>query len=146
MKVFRNNICYIDLNDLSRLNLSNSHKENKIEIEDMEFAEIQDPKVIDSINKRDDIIDYDDVSCLSLSQLTEKINRIYDCLDIVAVKWIRTPNNLKSKLYNDGTFMREYKKYENLCNGLLQYYNKKDAIDNAISRLTKEQEKKLIKK
>ena len=148
MKVFKDNVCYVDYLDLVRYPVPSYFILNKICYEKNEMVIITDYLSINYVRKRTDILDYAEVSNLSNEELKRKYEESKNKLDRYAKRMLDTPRESQRRLYNDKDFINNYKYYKYRTNALIDYLNNKEEIDKRINEqinIDDCKEKKLVK-
>lgn len=128
MKIFRDNVCYVEFEDLTRYGLP-SVVFNEVSHFKKEIEEFRNPDAIKWLKECEYIVDYDYISSLSLEELDNKIAELFKILE-----------NRASYLLSFGLYDRklklqdkeENKKYdivEIIYNCFLDYKNNKQRKD-----------------
>ena len=143
MKVFRDNVCYVDYMDLVAYEVpSYFEMEKKFYAKD-EMVILDDPKSIFYVESREDIIDYDTVSSLNISELEKLYQK---SLELISYYSKRLLGSERNKLYYDLEFMKKYKINKHLADGYLDYMNNREEIDNKIKNNINKNQKILLKR
>ena len=138
MKVVRNNVCFVEADDIKRHQISKS----LVWINNSSFAIFDDPEDIEYFNSFEDIVDYDEISNLSNDELTDKICETHITLKGYISKWLDV-----SKKSDNIENYTQIKKYTAIYDCLTNYIVNRDIIDNEVKELESsiKCEKKLIK-
>lgn len=131
MKIFRNGLCYIDSRSMKTI--PDNIPLSKRRFGSAEYAIVSDKAGISYLRERRDIIDYDDICCLSRRDLDRKIDKAFESLEPYASKFLETDVDKLPTLYADKDFMSSCKRHESVYYCLLDYRNNKDKIDETIS-------------
>ncbi len=132
MKVFRDNVCYVDFIDITRYAVPSYFVMDKKVYEDGEMVVLNDSRSIEYIRNREDILDFDDVSKLDEQGLNFKIKETHDLLETYAKRLLDLPIHLRNLLYSDESFRKEYKIKKYIYYSLLDYKQNKESINNFI--------------
>ena len=138
MKLFRNNVCYVNFKDLIGIDLPKDVMFDKNHYEENEYVILTEKKDIDYIKGREDIIDYDYVSSLTDDKLVEKIKRIEHDLEPYYQMLKETSQNEKIILFNNVKFKDEFFKLDKVYYDLIHYRNNREYEDDRISLLLNE--------
>ena len=133
MKVFRDGICYVDFMDITRFAVPTYFVMDQKEYEDGEMVVIDDPKSIEYIKSREDILDFDEISKLDEQELDLKIKEAHDSLEIYAKRLLDLSIAFRNNLYKDDKFMNEYKIKQYVYYSLLDYKLNEEKVDDTIS-------------
>lgn len=134
MKVLKEGICYVDDSDLSRMAVPSfvfAEIDNQPYIENG-LVELKDPRSIEFIRGRDDILDYDEVSSLSVEEIEKLYQETSKRLSIYAQRWLDTPMESRERLYHDEEYMKNYDMLKYRSCDLITYKNNKDQVDKRI--------------
>lgn len=131
MKIFKNNLCYVNYGDLARYQLPTYLQLEKLAYNSDEFLVFSDQKSINYIKNRLDIIDYNDVCNLDDKELDAMINLAYQNWQDYINNWKKIPN-FQNSLYTNIGFLNSFKMYEDIYYGLLEYKKERERIDNNI--------------
>ncbi len=128
MKVVRNNICFVEVDDLKRCPISKSPEW----FNNSRFARFDNPEDIEYFNSFEDIVDYDELSNLSTDELTDKICETHITLKDYISKWLDV-----SKKSDNIENYTQIKKYTAIYDCLTDYKVNRDIIDKEIKELEK---------
>ena len=126
MKVVRNNVCFVEAEDLKRHQISKSLEW----INNSRFARFSDQEDIEYFNSFEDIIDYDEISNLSNEELTDKICETHITLKNYISKWLDV-----SKKSDNIENYTQIKKYTAIYDCLTNYIVNRDIVDNDFKEL-----------
>ena len=135
MKIFRNNKCYVEFENLAKHGFPSTLELDKDKYEKGEYAVISDPEGIEYMKDRIDIIDYDDVKDFTIEELDKKIEKTAYTLEKFALRFLETPRDKRYLLFKDKESLYEYYLCEDIYYPLINYRNKKEEIDEEISML-----------
>ncbi len=128
MKVVRNNICFVEVDDLKRCPISKSPEW----FNNSRFAGFSEKEEIEYFKSRSDIIDYDDVVNLSDEELMSAIIEIQNNLRKSIFNWL----NKNDREDGSSEYMKA-KEYTAIYDCLTDYKVNRDIIDNEIKELEK---------
>lgn len=134
MKIFRNDICYVNIEDIAKYELPEYLEYDKIVCEQDNYAIFTNDESIKYLKTREDIIDYDDICFLDESGLDQKIKEINNCIRIYTESWLNTSVKLDISKYDDN--VKKYIMYRDIYCELIDYKKNKEKIDNRIKNLT----------
>ena len=135
MKVFVNEVCYVNMHDLLNKPIPLFIKLDKDFYEGSEIIKITGEQAIEYMKNRSDIIDYDDVKDLTSEELELKIKESYKKLENYANRWYNAKYYRRKGNEIDKKFLDDYKLAEVIYNELLNYQKNKNEIDNIGDKL-----------
>ena len=135
MKIFRNDICYVNIEDLLRCELPKYLVFDKVTYEKGDFVIFEDQKSIDYVKNRKDILDYDKVCFLDEIGLNLKIKEVEKILEPFILRWTNTPSKMRKDLYKDLEYVKNYTFYRDAYYDLVDYKSNREKIDNKINEI-----------
>lgn len=132
MKLFKNDICYVEFKDLIEIGFPEKFNYDKEFYEENEYVVFIDEKDINYIKNREDIIDYDTVCFLSNEELDNKISEIELELEPLYLQISSTSLENKILLLNDFDFKTSFFKLDKIYYDLIHYRNNKTEEDEKI--------------
>lgn len=147
MKVFKDEICYVDYLDLVRYPVPVYFRLDSYIIDKNDMAIVTDLNSVEYIKNRKDILDYNEVSVLSNSDLEKKWEESHNILNRYAKKMLDTPLESQGRLYRDREFMDNYNYYKYRTKDLRDYIDNKELMDNKInSKINSRKGKIMVRK
>lgn len=132
MKLFKNDICYVEFKDLIEIGFPEKFNYDKEFYEENEYVVFTDEKDINYIKNREDIIDYDTVCFLSNEELDNKISEIEHELEPLYLQISSTSKESKKNLFEDEEFKNTLFKLDKIYYDLIHYRNNKTEEDEKI--------------
>ncbi len=141
MLIIRDGICYVHSENLSRYELPSTVIPDKKEYEPNEYARFFDPITILYFKAREDMIDYDDVACLSDVELDTMIYGARSEINRLNATYAKETFDRKAALLKNSFFINNarnlvYKFFE-----LKHYKDNREEIDTSIKNMTKSMSK-----
>ena len=131
MKVLRDGICYVDVDDIIYKGVENIHVEKSF-YEKGEMVEITDLEDIESIMNDKYIVNYDDVCSLDKDELELYIYNAEKELNYYCEIIVNTPVNARKKLWQDKDFSRGYDRNTFKMDSLRAYFKNKEEYDKKV--------------
>jgi uncharacterized protein YjbK len=128
MKLLRDGICYVDIEDLFNKDCESIHFESKT-YNKGDMAIVTDPKDIETIMGLDFIIDYDEVFNIDDYELMVRINREENDLAYFSDILSSTPIEERQELWDDEDFSKGYGRCTYRLKTLREYYQNRDDYD-----------------
>ena len=135
MKIFRDGVCYVNFKDLVGFEFPPNLSFDKIDYKEDDYVKLTEPKDIEYIRKRDDIIDYDTVFFLSEEELTRKINELERKLDPYYRKVNALLGSERISLLKNKKFKKVFFKLDKKYYDLINYKNNKKFVDEQVFAL-----------
>lgn len=133
MKVIKNNICYVQGEDLMRYPVPNFLIFPDIDILTCdEYIAFEGERAIEYFESRKDILDYNSVCNLSENELETKIKKTYSKLDKLALKWVEASQFGRDKLDKDKKYQKTLEDLKSYVSSLVRYKIHKSATDISI--------------
>lgn len=145
MKIIRDDTCFVDVEELTRYPLPKYIQIDKNEYEKGELVELNGKESVDYIKGRKDIVDYDEVSSLSRSDLLLRIGKLYVKLESLTTKYVSLPKDYRDALYNEEAHVNEYKLNNYICTSLLDYYSNRENVDEKMAKIVSKTDKRLVR-
>lgn len=144
MKVIRNNVCFVEVDDLLRCPVPSTIN-TFIWINNCRFASFVDKDEIKYFQSRKDIVDYDEVAKLSDEELNRRINNVYLILRNATNQWLNA-NTLEKINKNIGLY-QQIKEYTAVYECLSNYILNRGYFDDLVKELETsiESDKKEVK-
>ena len=138
MKIFRNDVCYVNIKDLMAIEIPSDITFDKRNYSENEYVKLTEKKDIEFIRNREDIIDYDYVSSLDEDTLDENIKKIEHDLDPYYQLLKTSLNEERIVLFKNVNFKKEFFKLDKVYYDLIHYRNNKEQEDEIVSTLLNE--------
>jgi len=132
MKLLRDGICYVDIEDLINKDCESIHFECKT-YNKGDMAIVDDPKDIEYIMGLDFIIDYDEVFNIDDYELIKRINREENDLAYFSDIISSTPLEERQELWEDEDFSKGYGGCTYRLNTLRSYYRNREEYDEKVA-------------
>lgn len=129
MKIIRDNICFVNIKDLVIYDFPVNLNFDKNSYSENDYVILKDKDDIDYIKRREDIIDYDYVSSLTDTELTEKIRKIEKDLEPLYIEFSSTTSESKKILFEDDDFKSTLFKLDKIYYDLIHYKNNREDED-----------------
>ena len=131
MKVFKNNKCYVEAQDLLRFPVPN-FVEIPIELKLDGFVMFERRNEIEYFKNRQDIVDYNLMSQLSQKDLDEMIKKTKTEFLRLSSKWLESSGKGRKKLNQDEEYQNNLKICKAIYECLCKYNSNKSKIDFSI--------------
>lgn len=132
MKIFRDNVCYVNIKDLVGYNLPDDLNFDKSNYEENDYVMFTEQKDIEYVKNREDIIDYDYVSSLTDDELDKKIKRIEHDLEPYYKEIKDASSTDRIFLFKNGEFRQEFFKLDKIYYDLIHYRNNREYEDDKV--------------
>lgn len=130
MKIVKNNICYVQGEDLLRYPVPNFLIFPNIDIlTNDEFIAFEGEKAIEYFESRKDILDYSSVCNLSEEKLQNKINKINFKLSKLSKRWLDASQSGRDKLDKDKKYQKTLNDLKTILESLVKYKIHKSSVD-----------------
>lgn len=128
MKIFKNNSCYVEVQDLLRFPLPEFIK-LPIDLKLGEFVKFENKDAIEYFKSREDIVDYNSICDLSITVLDKKMKKIKEKFNKESLKWLETSYEDEIKLEKNQEYQNTFMVIKAIYQSLRRYINNKKAID-----------------
>ncbi len=132
MKVIRNNVCFVEVDDLLRCPVPSTIN-TFIWLNNCRFASFVDKDEISYFQDRKDIVDYDEVSNITEDELDNKIKEVYVVLRKSANEWLNA--NTSEKIDNNIELYKQIKECTAIYECLSNYKLNREYYDNLVKEL-----------
>ncbi len=148
--IMDNKVCLLDSKELIVKALPKYIVLDKYVYEKDEIAVIEDEKSVEYFKNRDDILDFEELFCLSKDDFEYKLNKVTKELNKVCERLLDYPVKERNKLFRDKEFTKKYDTLNKLNEDMIEYKNNKDEIDHrflsAIHNYEAKKEEEKVKK
>lgn len=131
MKIIRDEVCYVETEDLVRVPLPSFIK-LPTELDMKEFIKFVNSNEIEYFKSRQDIVDYDSICLLSMEDLTTLIKETYEKLIKLETKWLESSTIGRTKLNKDKEYQNSLMTFKAIYESLSSYKSNKRQIDISI--------------
>ena len=146
MKIIRNDVCYIELEDLSFSEPLPQIVFCELKVyysKDIKFQKFTKEEAVNFFRRNEYIIDYDSVKELSEGQLEYKIREIKEKLNHHSAKWLNGSQVERKKLDMDKEYNSLIKNLSYILQTLENYKNNKISYDKEITEIFNKKQKRL---
>ena len=146
MKIIRNDVCYVEVDDLLFLRPLPQEIVYELKVyysKNIKFQKFAKKNALDFFKENEYIIDYDWIKNLSLTELEYKIKEIKDKLNKLAGKWLNGSKVERDKLDKDNDYNLLIKNLEYLLKTFENYRNNKSNYDYEVNQIFNSKTKRL---
>lgn len=130
MKIFKNNSCYVEVEDLLRFPLPKFIKlPADLTTVSEDFVKFENKDAIEYFKSREDIVDYNSICDLSTMDLGKKMDEIKEKANKLSLRWLESSYEGRIKLAKDQEYKNDLIVLKAIYQSLLKYVDNKESID-----------------
>ena len=134
MKIFKNNVCYVEAKDLLNFPIPYFIK-IPICLYDNEFLKFESKEEIKYFKNRNDILNYNEIVNLSSSELNDKIVEFGKQYKKLELKWLKSNRQERILLSKNKNYQKKLKTYNSIYESLVDYIHNKRIIDFRMKKI-----------
>lgn len=145
MKIIRDNVCYVEIDDILFLGILPRGFFDQLKIYDskIRFQKFSKKLQIRFFKYKKDILNYDDIHNQSHIELEYRIKEIKEQLNKQALKWLNSSEEGRKKLDKDKEYNALINSLKYMLKTLENYKNNKDGYDKEVFNLLNPKRKRL---
>lgn len=128
MKIFKENKCYVEVEDLLRFPLPRFIK-LPANLTPETFVEFETEDVIKYFKGREDIVDYNSVCDLSIKEINKKMKEIREKLEKLSLEWLESSYECRIELAKNQEYQNSSIILKAIYQSLRKYVDNKKSID-----------------
>lgn len=141
MKIIRNDVCYIERDDIDFIGTLPQKVCNIIQWDvyysvKFNLLRLKDKESVQYFLDKNFILDYDKVKDLSIEELEKMKKEVENKLEHLSLKWLNASINISKKLDKDKEYNFDIKCLKYYIESINKYINNKELYDNEISMLS----------
>lgn len=136
MKIIRNDACYVEKEDIMFLGKFPWEVFDEIDFsDDSKYTKFENKESINYWLKKEDILDYDAISCLNNEELTAKIIEKEKELEKMCCKWLYASNYYRRNLDQNNEYNQQIQSTKYIIETLKKYQSNKEYYDTLFSKI-----------
>lgn len=146
MKIIRNEVCYVEFDDLRFLSPLPQDVFYELKVyysNNIKFIKFTKKNALNFFKENEYIIDYDSIKDLSYIELECKIKEIKNKLNLLSGKWLNGSIAERDKLNKDKEYNSLIKNLKYMLKTLENYKNNKSTYDNEVKEIFDSKRKRL---
>ena len=136
MKVIRNDVCYVEKNDILFLGMLPKEVVEAPFIVESKWVRFENQRAVNFFRETQVILDYDELSNKKEEELLETENKVEKELNDICTKWLYASSYYRRNLDKDPEYNEKIKELKYLLASIKKYCSEKANYDSEIRQLS----------